>query len=122
MPIGPPFQVPEPKSAFSPVVRPMLFRYAAERGWTGRESTRAFHTLSAGNVGQPAIDAGAFVGAALLVPRSPGTVPSVARSVASINSPPTCRTRCRPIHYLLPRAPGAACGPPWPTAYVRQDR
>jgi hypothetical protein len=40
IPIGLPSQRPEPKSACSPVSRPMLRTIASERGWTGRSSTR----------------------------------------------------------------------------------
>src|ERR671930_2395969 len=70
MPIGPPSQVPLPKSACRPAPRPMLVIQAAERGWTGSRETGACQTLSAGNSGQPeaprdapAAPAGVAVGA-----------------------------------------------------------
>src|SRR5919197_40362 len=53
MPIGPPSQVPLPKSACRPAPRPMLVIQAAERGWTGSRETGACQTLSAGNSWQP---------------------------------------------------------------------
>src|SRR5829696_636763 len=53
MPIGPPSQVPEPKSAWRPAPGPIAARYAPERGCTGSRDTSACQTLSAGNSGHP---------------------------------------------------------------------
>src|SRR5215217_9302577 len=53
MPIGPPSQVPEPKSARIPAPGPIADRYAPERGCTGSRDTSACQTLSAGNSGHP---------------------------------------------------------------------
>src|SRR5687767_12514177 len=88
IPIGPPSQVPEPKSAFRPVLDPMLLIQEAEREWTGKESTRAFQTLSAGSIGQPAsagAAAGATAGAATNGPASCGEPlsPSARAPIAS---------------------------------------
>src|SRR5205085_11329075 len=63
IPISNPSQVPAPKSGCSGLLELMELTYALDRLCTGRPSTRAFHTLSAGNIGQPAnaalaIDAG----------------------------------------------------------------
>src|SRR3954463_14922581 len=53
MPMGPPSQLPAPKSALSPVVAPMLRTYAALAAWTGSRVTSACHTLLGGRSGQP---------------------------------------------------------------------
>jgi hypothetical protein len=53
MPIGPPSQVPEPKSACTRTDAPMLETYAAERAPAGSLSIRARQMLSAGATGQP---------------------------------------------------------------------
>src|SRR5712692_2680884 len=55
MPIGPPLNVPAPKSGCNPAVVLMLFTYAAELRSTGRPSMRRFQMLSAGNTLQPPI-------------------------------------------------------------------
>jgi hypothetical protein len=52
MPIGPPFQVPEPKSALRPAVGPMLEIHAAEDGCTGSFETSVCQKASAGVIGQ----------------------------------------------------------------------
>ena len=51
MPIGPPSHVPEPKSAFSPAVAPMLATQPADCGWTGRADTSACQKESGGVMG-----------------------------------------------------------------------
>jgi hypothetical protein len=51
MPIGPPFHVPEPKSALSPAVPPMLAIQAADWELTGRPDTSACQNESAGVIG-----------------------------------------------------------------------
>jgi hypothetical protein len=53
MPIGPPFQVPDPKSACIRTPVPIVFTSVAELVATGRWSIGVFHTLSAGNTGHP---------------------------------------------------------------------
>src|SRR5689334_20436611 len=52
MPIGPPSQVPEPKSACTAADAPMLATRVAELASTGSRDTSACHTLSAGKIGQ----------------------------------------------------------------------
>src|SRR5262249_25722582 len=54
MPIGAPFQRPEPKSGCRAVSAPIESTIAAEFLATGSRSTRWFHGLSFGNTGQPA--------------------------------------------------------------------
>src|SRR5689334_3082573 len=53
MPILDPSQVPEPKSACTPVSRPIDAMIAFELAATGSVSTGWFHGLLAGNTGQP---------------------------------------------------------------------
>src|SRR5581483_421867 len=48
IPMGPPFQSPDPKSAWAPVAAPMVFTYVEEFAATGNRSTGAFQILSAG--------------------------------------------------------------------------
>ena len=48
MPIGPPFHVPDPKSALSPAVVPMLDTHPDDCGWTGRADTSARQNEVAG--------------------------------------------------------------------------
>src|SRR5215218_3246452 len=70
MPIGPPSQVREPKSARIPAPGPIAARYAPERGCTGSRDTSACQTLPAGNSGHPeaASDGAARAGAAAGAP------------------------------------------------------
>ncbi len=51
MPIGPPFHVPEPKSAFRPAVEPMLATQVDDCGSTGSDETSACQNESAGVTG-----------------------------------------------------------------------
>src|SRR5262245_53545103 len=68
MPIGPPSQVPEPKSACTAEPLPMLATSLAESPRTGSLETSACHTLSAGKIWQFVAlgdgDRGVTVGAA----------------------------------------------------------
>src|SRR5438105_15405351 len=48
MPMGPPLYLPEPKSGWRPVLRPMERTIAAERLATGRWSTRWFQGFDLG--------------------------------------------------------------------------
>src|SRR3954451_24716189 len=52
MPIGPPSQRPEPKSACTPAETPIEATTASELAATGSVSTRSFHGFDAGNTGQ----------------------------------------------------------------------
>src|SRR5262245_21461439 len=52
MPIGPPFQVPDPKSAWKPVAAPMVFTIVVEFDSTGSVSTGVFQMLLAGSTVQ----------------------------------------------------------------------
>ena len=52
MPIGPPFHVPAPKSAWNPVLAPIVATIDAEFGSTGSVSTGVFQMLLAGNTEQ----------------------------------------------------------------------
>ena len=52
MPIGPPFHVPAPKSAWKPVLAPIVVTIAAEFESTGSVSTGVFQMLLAGSTGQ----------------------------------------------------------------------
>src|SRR5947209_4696670 len=52
IPIGPPSQVPEPKSAWRPVSRPIERISVAEFAATGSLSTRRFQGLERGKTGQ----------------------------------------------------------------------
>ena len=51
MPIGPPFHVPEPKSALSPALDPMLETHAADCGCTGSAETSACQNEFGGVMG-----------------------------------------------------------------------
>ena len=51
IPIGPPSQSPEPKSACIVFVGPIAATVAADPAATGSASTRRFQALSAGNTG-----------------------------------------------------------------------
>src|SRR5581483_7621320 len=53
MPIGAPFQSPEPKSACTVAAAPIALTYVAEFGSSGSVSTGVFQTLSAGRIWQP---------------------------------------------------------------------
>ena len=55
MPIGPPSQMPAPKSAWKPLVAPMVVTIDAEFASTGSVSTGVFQMLSAGNTGHDPI-------------------------------------------------------------------
>ena len=55
MPIGPPSQVPAPKSAWNPVFAPIVVTIDAEFESTGSVSTGVFQMLLAGSTGQPPI-------------------------------------------------------------------
>src|SRR6266511_465574 len=57
MPIGPPSQVPLPKSGCSLRSAPMLARYRALRAATGSRDTSACQMSPAGRLGQPRSDA-----------------------------------------------------------------
>ena len=59
MPIGPPSQRPDPKSAFSAPSTPIERTIAAESGATGSVSTRWFVDQQDGKSGQPAMVAAA---------------------------------------------------------------
>src|SRR5207244_13582955 len=48
MPMGPPLYLPDPKSGWRPVLRPMERTIAAERLATGRRSTRWFQGFDLG--------------------------------------------------------------------------
>src|SRR3954464_8983460 len=52
MPIGPPSQVPLPKSALRRAVVPTLVTQVDDWGWTGSDDTSACQKESAGVVGQ----------------------------------------------------------------------
>src|SRR4051794_15092926 len=52
MPMGPPSQRPEPKSAWTLVVAPIEATIAAESAATGSASTRWFHGFEAGDTGE----------------------------------------------------------------------
>src|SRR4051794_24372718 len=52
MPMGPPFQRPEPKSACRPVFAPMLAIYWPERTAVGSAAMLRFQMLLAGKTGQ----------------------------------------------------------------------
>src|SRR4249919_291070 len=71
MPIGPPSHNPEPKSALSPAVEPMLEIQAPDCGRTGSPETSACQNESAGVIGQ----AGAF-GTGLPSARATGISPT----------------------------------------------
>src|SRR5437868_711631 len=53
IPIGPPWNAPDPKSATSGLSAPMVATYVFEFGSTGRRSMGVFQTLLAGNTAQP---------------------------------------------------------------------
>ena len=55
MPIGPPSQMPAPKSAWKPLVAPMVVTIEAEFASTGSVSTGVFQMLLAGSTGQAPI-------------------------------------------------------------------
>src|SRR5947208_2648923 len=55
MPIGAPLYRPDPKSACTVLVGPMVLTQAAELAAIGNWSTGVFHMLSIGRTGQPPI-------------------------------------------------------------------
>src|SRR5436309_2882047 len=52
IPIGEPFQRPEPKSGWRPMPGPIVLTIAEEFDATGSESTRTFHQLFEGKIEQ----------------------------------------------------------------------
>src|SRR5262245_2652831 len=55
MPIGPPFQVPDPKSAWKPVFAPIVLTIVVEFARTGSVSTGVVQMLFAGSTRQTPI-------------------------------------------------------------------
>src|SRR5581483_11835474 len=104
MPIGPPFQRPEPKSAWRPVPAPIDWISCAEFAATGSASTRWFHALSDGKTGH----------------RGAAGTRSADADAAPRSSAPAARASTRVIASSVPETPDA--GIPLPGAPRERDR
>src|ERR1041384_4104894 len=82
MPIGPPSQMPAPKSAWKPRLAPMVLTIVAELDSTGSVSTGVFQMLSAGSTGQPPIICCAEAGADTAASTRARTVARIMKSTS----------------------------------------
>src|SRR5687768_4871610 len=91
MPIGPPSQRPEPKSALSRALEPIVDTQVDEEGWTGRPRTSACQNESAGVTAHP----GAPVTGVPTVPGAQAVTVMATRATAadSRTAPPRRRLR-----------------------------
>ena len=120
MPIGPPFHVPEPKSALSPADVPMLEIQAADCAWTGSPDTSACQKELTGVMGQDGAPGTGLPSATAAGIRATRTSRMLAiRGVRTIvrecvdRVPPASPKRGKPIGAIGPRRAHRLAGE-WP--------